>query len=162
MCSSFALAQARSQSPADLLNQLEGNWVLRGKIAGKPTVHDVQAHWILHHEYLQIHEVSRDKDSQGNPAYEAEILVSWEPKANQYACLWLDSTAGGALTSQVTCRAKPAVDAIPFVFTISPTDSINTTFTYNEAADTWQWRIENVADGKSERFAEVELSRTTP
>ena len=159
ICSSLALGQTHPQSPADLLNQLEGNWVLRGKIAGRPTVHDVQAHWILHHEYLQIHEVSRDKDSQGSPAYEAEILVSWEPKTNQYACLWLDSTAGGALTSQVTCRAKPAVNAIPFVFAISPADSIHTTFTYNEGADTWQWLIDNVTNGKSDRFADVELSR---
>jgi len=159
MCSSLALGQTHSQSPADLLNRLEGSWVLRGKIAGRPTVHDVQAHWILHHEYLQVNEVSRDKDSQGSPAYEAEILVSWEPKTNQYACLWLDSTAGGALTSQVTCRATPAVNAIPFVFTISPADSIHTTFTYNEAADTWQWRIDNVTNGKLSRFADVELSR---
>ena len=159
MCSSLTLAQAKPRDPVGLLNQLEGNWVLRGDIAGKPTVHDVQAHWILHHEYLQLHEVSRDKDPQGGPAYEAEVLVSWDPKANQYACLWLDSTAGGALTSQVACRARPAVDAIPFVFLISPADSIHTTFTYNEASDTWQWVIENVADGKSDQFANVKLSR---
>lgn len=159
MCSSLALAQTRPRDPAGLLNQLEGNWVLKGKIAGKPTIHDVQAHWILHHEYLEIHEASRDKDSQGGPAYEAEVLVSWNPKTDQYACLWLDSTAGGALTSQVTCRAKPAVDAIPFVFTMSPVDSIHTTFVYNETSDTWQWLIENIADGKSDRFADVKLSR---
>lgn len=159
MCGSLALGQPRPRDPAGLLNHLEGDWILKGTIAGKPTTHDVQAHWILHHEYLQIHEVSRDKNSQGAPAYEAEILVSWDPKTNQYACLWLDSTAGGALTSQVTCRAQPALDAIPFVFTISPADSIHTTFTYNEASDKWQWLIENVADGKSDRFADVQLSR---
>jgi hypothetical protein len=159
MCGSLALGQMQPRDPASLLNQLEGSWVLQGKIAGKLTVHDVQAHWILHHEYLQIHEVSRDRDSQGGPAYEAEVLVSWDPKAGQYACLWLDSTAGGALTSQVSCRAKPAVNSIPFVFTISPADSIHTTFTYNEASDTWRWLIDNIAKGKSDRFADVELSR---
>jgi hypothetical protein len=158
-CSFLALGQTRPRDPAALLNQLEGSWVLSGKIAGKPTVHDVQAHWILHHEYLQIHEVSRDRDPQGGPAYEAEVLVSWDPESDQYACLWLDSTAGAALTSQVTCRAKPGVDSIPFVFKISATDSIHTTFTYNEASDTWQWLIDNVANGKSDRFADVELSR---
>jgi hypothetical protein len=159
LCSFLALGQTRPRDPAALLNQLAGSWVLTGKIAGKPTVHDVQARWILHHEYLQIHEVSRDRDSQGGPAYEAEVLVSWDPNADQYACLWLDSTAGGALASQVTCRAKPGVDSIPFVFRISATDSIHTTFTYNEASDTWQWLIDNVANGKSDRFADVELSR---
>jgi hypothetical protein len=63
LCSFLALGQTRPRDPAALLNQLEGSWVLRGKIAGKPAVHDVRARWILHHEYLQIHEVSRDKDS---------------------------------------------------------------------------------------------------
>ena len=80
------------------------------------------------HEYLELHETSRDKDAQGGPAYEAEILVSWDPKLNQYACLWLDSFERGALTSPVTCRANPSGITIPFVFTISPADSIHTTF----------------------------------
>ena len=159
LCGTFTLAQTPSSDPAHLLNELEGNWLLKGTIAGRPTVHDVQAHWILHHEYLELHEVSREKDAHGGPAYEAEILVSWDPKANQYACLWLDSTAGGALTSQVTCRANPTKSAIPFVFAISPADSIHTTFTYRETSDTWQWLIENVTDGKASRFADVQLSR---
>lgn len=158
-CSPVALGQAQSRDPSSLLNHLAGSWLLKGTIAGKRTTQDVQARWILHHEYLELHEVSREKDGQGEPAYEATILVSWDPKVNQYACLWLDSTAGGALTSQVTCRAKPSGDSIPFVFTISPSDSIHTTFSYRETSDTWQWLIDNVTGGKSDRFADVELSR---
>ena len=142
-----------------LLDHLAGSWQLKGRIAGKQTTHDVQARWVLRHEYLELHEVSREKDGHGEPAYEAIILVSWDPKIHQYACLWLDSTAGGALTSQVTCRATPFGDSIPFVFTISPSDSIHTTFIYKEASNTWQWLIDNVTDGKSHRFADVELSK---
>ena len=155
----LALGQAQSHDPPNLLDHLVGSWVLKGKIAGKQTTHDVQAHWILHHEYLELREVSREKDNHGEPAYEAAILVSWDPKINQYACLWLDSTAGGALTSQITCRAKPSDDSIPFVFAISPTDSIHTTFRYREATDTWQWLIDTVAGEKVEQFADVELSK---
>lgn len=158
-CSSLALAQKQSRDPSSLLDHLAGSWILKSKIAGKQTTHDVQARWILRHEYLELHEVSREKNDQGEPAYEATILVSWDPKVSQYACLWLDSTAGGALTSQVTCRATPSGDSIPFLFTISPSDSIHTTFIYREASDTWQWLIENVTSGKSDRFADVELSR---
>ena len=156
---SLALAQNQSRDPTSLLDHLAGNWLLKGRIAGKQTTHDVQAHWVLRHEYLELHEVSREKDSHGEPAYEAIILLSWDPKANQYACLWLDSTAGGALTSQVTCRATPSGDSIPFVFTISPSESIHTAFIYHEASDTWQWLIDNVANARSSRFADVELSR---
>jgi hypothetical protein len=158
-CSSIALPQKQSRDPTSLLDHLAGSWLLKGRIAGKQTTHDVQARWILRHEYLELHEVSREKDGQGEPAYEAIILISWDPKVNQYACLWLDSTAGGALTSQVTCRATPSGDSIPFLFTISPSDSIHTVFIYHEASDTWRWLIDNVTNGKSKRFADVELSK---
>lgn len=159
VCSSFALARGQSPDPMSLLDHLAGNWLLKGRVAGKQTTHEVQARWILRHEYLELHEVSRERDDHGEPAYEANILVSWDAKTHQYACLWLDSTAGGALTSQVTCRATPSGDSIPFVFTISPTDSIHTTFIYKPASDEWQWLIDNVTNGKSDRFADVQLSK---
>jgi hypothetical protein len=158
-CASFLRAQTPSLDPPKLLDRLAGNWVLQGTIAGSQTTHDVEAHWALRHEYLQLHEVSREKEPGGEPAYEAIVLISWDPKENQYACLWLDSTAGGALASTVTCRAAPAGNSIPFLFTLSPTESIHTTFSYRQASDTWQWTIDDVANGKTGRFADVTLSR---
>jgi hypothetical protein len=154
-------ASARSQSPTptELLDRLAGDWVLQGTIAGKQTTHDVQARWVLRREYLQIHEVSREKDSKLEPAYEAIVLVSWDAKTSQYACLWMDSTAGGALTSPVTCRGVPTGDSIPFLFTLSPSESLHTTFRYRSATGTWQWTIDDEKDGKTERFADAELTR---
>ena len=159
-CAQALSAQSQSPDPLQLLDHLAGDWILTGTIAGKQTTHDVQAAWVLRREYLQIHEVSREKNANGEPAYEAIILVSWDPKANQYACLWMDSTAGGVLTSPVTCRATPAADSIPFVFTLSPKELLHTTFTYRNATDQWQWTIDDETNGKTERFADLELSRT--
>jgi hypothetical protein len=158
-CAFPSAAQNPSLDPISLLDHLAGDWVLKGTIAGKQTTHDVQAHWILRREYLQLHEISREKNPNGEPAYEANILVSFDSKANQYACLWLDSTSGGALTSHITCRATPLPDRIPFIFTISPSESLHTTFTYRAATDTWQWIIDDITNEKSDRFATVELSR---
>lgn len=159
-CTSSLPAQNQPSDPLQLLDHLAGSWVLTGTIAGKHTTHDVQARWILHHEYLEIHEISREKATSGEPAYEAIVLVSWDSKANEYACLWLDSTVGGALTSKVKCRATPSNDAIPFVFAMSSTESLHTTFRYRRAADSWRWIIEDEANGKTSRFADVELSKT--
>ena len=153
------LGQSPSADPLKLLDHLTGSWVLRGTISGKQTTHDVQARWVLRREYMQVHEVSRETDANGEPAYEAIVLVSWEPKAREFACLWMDSTAGGALSSHVTCRATPSADSIPFIFSLSPSESIHTTFTYFPATDTWQWLIDDEANGKRERFADVKLSR---
>jgi hypothetical protein len=158
-CALSAPAQSQSPEPLQLLDRLAGEWVLTGTIAGKQITHDVQARWVLRHEYLELHEVSREKEKNGDPSYEAIVLFSWDSKANQYSCLWMDSTAGGALTSQVTCRATPSGYSIPFVFTISSSESIHTTFSYRSGTDTWQWLIDNEANGKTDRFANVELSR---
>ena len=151
---------AMPPAPTALLNHLAGTWVLRGTIAGKPVTHDVQAQWVLNHEYLQLHEVSREKDAKGIPAYEAILYLGWDAKAQQYVCLWLDSTSGDGLSSGILARASQAGDSIPFLFKLPGSDEIRTTFTYDKAADTWRWLIDNSANGKTQRFADVKLSRS--
>ncbi len=158
-CASIAVEAEMPSSATALLNHLAGNWVLRGTIAGKTTTHDIQAAWVLHHEYLQLHEISREKNASGGPAYEAIIYVGWDAKAQQYTCLWLDSTSGEGLSSDVIGRATQAGDSIPFVFALAASDQIHTTFSYDKAADTWQWLIDNLADGRTQRFANVTLKR---
>jgi hypothetical protein len=152
-------AQDQGAAPMKLLDHLAGDWVLKGTIGGQRTTHDVEARWILGHEYLQIHEVSREKGSKGEPAYEAIVLLGWDRKAQEYVCLWLDSTSGAGLSSGVMGRGKESGDSIPFVFTLSPSESIHTTFAYRHASDRWQWIIDDVTNGKPDRFADVELSR---
>lgn len=154
------LAQDRAtNAPLELLDRLSGHWILQGTIAGKQTTHDVQVDWVLRHEYLRLHEVSRENDAKGDPAYEAIVFISWDPKTQQYICLWLDSTAGGGLSAEGLARGNKSGDSIPFLFTTSPSDSIHNTFVYDRGADTWKWLIDNDANGKSKRFADVKLMR---
>jgi len=66
-----------------LLDHFIGNWVLQGTIEGKETTHDVVAEWVLGHQYVQFHEVSREKKSRGEPAYEATVFIGWDqPRAS--------------------------------------------------------------------------------
>jgi hypothetical protein len=39
-----------------LLDHLTGNWILQGTIAGHETTHDIEAEWVLGHEYVRLHE----------------------------------------------------------------------------------------------------------
>lgn len=166
LCLFFLLVRAclaqepATNSPLELLDHLAGRWVLQGTIAGKQATHDVQAEWVLKREYLRLHEVSREKDAKGVPAYEAIIFVSWDAKTQEYTCLWLDSTAGGGLSTQGLAHARKSGDSIPFLFTISPSDSIHNTLVYNRGGDTWKWLIDNDANGKIDHFADVKLSRS--
>jgi hypothetical protein len=84
-----------------LLDHLTGNWILHGTIAGKETTHDVDSEWVLNHEYVRIHEVSREKNGAGQPAYEAIVYIAWDAAAKEYLCLWLDSTSGGGLSGPI-------------------------------------------------------------
>lgn len=93
-------AQNPAALPVELLDHLTGSWMLQGTIAGKRTTHDVQATWVLNSEYMQLHEISREKNTSGNAAYEAIVYIGWDVKAQQYACLWLDSRP------EVACRQK--------------------------------------------------------
>ena len=164
MCAALMAAcsgQARSAAvePFRLLDHLAGDWILTGTIAGKQTTHDVEASWVLNREYLRLHEVSREKTASGAPAYEAIVFIGWDNKAHQYTCLWLDSTSGDGLSAQTIARATPAENSIPFLFTISPSEFLHTTFTYDSTADSWRWLIDDEAKGKTDRFADVKLLR---
>src|ERR1700733_7172038 len=77
-----------------LLERLVGTWVLRGTIAGKQTTHDVVTEWVLGHQYLRIHERSREKDDKGQAQYEAIVLIGWDEAASEFQCLWLNTTGG--------------------------------------------------------------------
>ncbi len=155
-----ALAQENATNAhLELLDRMTGDWVLDGTIAGKHTVHDVHATWVLNREYIEIHEISREQKASGGPAYEAIVYISWDDKAQQYVCLWLDNTAGGGLSAQGLAHAQPAGDSIPFLFLLPSSEQIRTTFTFNRQSRSWRWTIDEISQGKTERFADVQLTR---
>jgi hypothetical protein len=97
------------------LDHLVGSWVLRGEIARKQTIHDVTSEWVLCHQYVRLHVVSREKGSKGQPAYEAIVFIGWDNSTQEYACLWLDSTASSGFSNDGAGRAKRVGQEIPFV-----------------------------------------------
>ena len=156
---SSALAQpAPLKDP--LLERLAGTWVLRGAIAGKQTTHDVTVEWVLGHQYLQLHEVSREKDAAHHPQYEAIVLIGWDAAGGEYQCLWLDTTGGGGLTAQGIGRGKRDGDMIPFLWREKDgTPSFSNTFVYDGRTDSWAWNMNNIQKGKLVPFAGLPLTR---
>jgi hypothetical protein len=151
---------AAPAAPADtLLDHLIGSWVLEGPMAGRQVVHDVTFSWVLGREYVQLHEISRERTATGAPAYEAIVYIMRDPSTGQYACLWLDNTAASPFDPRGVGHAVAAGDSIPFVFRDSPTDGFRNTFVYERASDTWQWHLDNEHDGALKPFARVTLRR---
>ena len=161
LCFLMALPLAAQQQDFQdsLLDHLAGSWILKGTIAGAETTHDIVAEWVLGHQYLRFHDVSREKGSDNAPAYEAIAFIGWDRPSNQYACLWLDSTGGGGLDARVIGHAKPSGDDLAFVFEASDGSVFHTTFVYSRDTDTWQWLMDTEKGGERTPFARVALTR---
>ena len=157
----FAATSLNAQGlPADsVFDRLIGHWVLTGIIARQQTTHDVTFEWLLGREYVQMHEVSRERAPSGGPAYEAVVLFGRDPRSGEYACLWMDNTASAAFDPEGVGRGAVVGDSLPFLFKYSATNRFHTTFVYNRKADTWQWHMDNDSAGVRRPFARVTLTR---
>ena len=153
---SMAPAQT-SRPPVELLDRIVGGWVLEGTIAGKTTTHDVVASWVLNRQYIQLHEVSRERDAQGRPAYEALVYLTWESARGEYSCLWLDSTSNVGLSNGVVGRATPSGDELRLLFKFADGSTLHTTFAYDRKADSWEWKMDSEEKGQLAPFARVTL-----
>jgi len=150
---------AQGLAPDSLFDRLIGRWVLTGTIARRQTTHDVTFRWMLGREYVQMHEVSRERAADGSPAYEAVVLFGRDPGSGEYACLWMDNTAAAAFPDAGIGRGAVAGDSVPFLFRYTATTSFHTTFVYDRAADAWQWHMDNDSLGVRRPFARVSLQR---
>ena len=145
--------------PDSLLNKLSGNWVLKGTIAGQETTHDIDAKRILNGQYVQLKEVSREKDEKGNPLYQAVVYICWQEAKKQYFCLWLDNTSNEGISNQVIGRAKQNGDKIELVFKFTEAKQFHTSFLYHRDTDTWQWIMDGEENGELQPFARVKLTK---
>ncbi|MBZ5665184.1 MAG: DUF1579 family protein [Acidobacteriia bacterium] len=155
---SFSASAQQPTLKDSLLDQLTGNWVLQGTIAGRETTHDIESEWVLGHHYVQFHELSREKNAQGQAAYEAIVFIGWDEASSEYACLWLDTTGGG-LSAQAIGHAKRSGDEIALLFKGKDGSSFHTKFAYSKSTDTWQWFMDDEEGGKRKPFARVKLTR---
>lgn len=152
-------AAAQTVQRDSLLSRLIGHWVLRGPMRGQQVVHDVTFEWVLGGEYVRMHELSRERRSDGTPAYEAIVYLVHDPHSGEYGALWMDNSDYNAFLPAGQGHGVAAGDSIPFLFTYSATDRFHNTFVYDRATDTWSWHMDN-DDARGRRmFARVRLTR---
>lgn len=156
---SFSVSAQTATFQDSLLDHMIGKWVLQGTIAGRETTHDIVVEWVLGHQYVQLHEISREKNATGEAVYEALVFIGWDQTSNQYACLWLDVTGGGGLSAQAIGHAERKGNSIAFLFKGSDGSIFHTTFVYDKDTDTWHWLMDGEENGTLQPFARVKLTR---
>ena len=160
LLSGFPTLQATAQQPTledKLLDALIGKWVLTGTIGKTSTTHDVDARWVLNHQFVQLHEVSREKlpADPTKPQYEAIVLIGWDVEKKQYVVHWIDVFGGGF---SLRGSAEKTPSSIPIVFK-SDTGNFYTTFDYDEKTKSWRWSMDNETNGKRQEFARLTMRR---
>lgn len=154
-----APVRAGQLSPDSVFARLAGNWVLRGTMARQQTTHDVSFTWMLGREYLQMHEVSRERTPAGVPAYEAVVLFGRDPKSGEYACIWMDNTEAAAFPPAGRGHGFVAGDSLSFLFDYSASTAFHNTFVYHRSPESWDWHLDNDSAGVRKPFARVTLTR---
>ena len=159
-CTTAQSQDTVASSPESLLDKMTGKWVMTGTIDKEQVTHDVDVDWILNRRYLRIHEVSREKNADGELAYEAWIHIAWDPKNGEYVVMWLDNTGTTNFAAEGVGHGKPNGDRIPFVWKSAEGGGIHNTFAYDRDKDKWSWAIDNIDEtDKPSTFARVTLVR---
>src|SRR5580692_248082 len=92
---SFSVSAQQPTQRDPLLDHLAGSWILQGTIAGRETTHDIESEWVLGHEYLRIHETSREVSPRMK---QSSLLNGANRRVNTSAC---GSTQPAAAVSQL-------------------------------------------------------------
>ncbi|PYX86674.1 MAG: hypothetical protein DMG68_14655 [Acidobacteria bacterium] len=120
----------------DLLEQLAGKWRLSGTIMGRNAEHDVQAEWVLNHQFLRVHEKEIVPAKTDAVPYEAIVMIGYDNASERYVAHWMD--VYGGRVSETLGYGRRAQDAVEFVFEY-PDGPFRTTFRWLPDKKQWQW-----------------------
>jgi hypothetical protein len=152
-------AQAPAEWHDDLIDRLAGTWVMSGNVMGKDAHHEVQADWILKHQFLRIHEKTSASAPNGERAYEAFWFLGYDPDKKQYVMHLMD-VYGGTYSETLGYGTRDG-DQIRFLFDY-PDGPFRTVYRWIPGAGTWEWVMDQKGKaGKWTAFADLKLTRAT-
>jgi hypothetical protein len=124
---------------------------------GRTADHNVEAEWVLNHQFLRIHEKDNTPASNGNVPYEAMILVGYDNTSERYVVHWND-VYGGRFSETLGYGARVG-DEIRFVFEYAD-GPFHTTFRWNPETQRWKWLMKSRnKSGQWTDFADFTLTQ---
>jgi hypothetical protein len=151
-----------AQSPAewrdDLVDHMVGAWKLQGQVMGRDAHHQIEAEWVLNHQFLRIHEKTETGAPGSEKRYEAIWFLGYDPVSERYVLHLLD-VFGGRFSETLGYGVRDS-NAIRFVFEY-PDGPFRTVFEWSSEKDTWQWLMtQKDKDGKWTNFGDFQLTRS--
>lgn len=146
-------ANAADSPDETLLNGLEGKWTMAGTFGSKPVHYRADGRRVLQGGFLKLHMISVGSP----PHYEADVLLGFDPKADDYIVHWLDRF--GAAGARVVGEGKRVGQQVVFTFPYAD-GPFRDTLTRLPATDSWSLLIESqAANGAWSTFASYTLVR---
>jgi len=157
----LAPARLAAQTPPewhdDLVEHMTGAWKMDGQVMARDAHHDVEAEWVLNHQFLCIHEKTSADAPAAEHRYEATWFLGYDPVSERYVLHLLD--VFGTRFSETLGYGARDGNALRFVFEY-PDGPFHTTFRWSPEKDSWEWLMEQKdKDGKWTSFADLKLTR---
>jgi hypothetical protein len=142
-----------SQSTSgDLLNHLEGKWIMSGSVMGKQVLYIAEGNWVLQNKWLCLHM----KDTLMPAEYEADVYMGIDSAKNEYVGHWLDSFGGAG--ARVTGIGPVSSGKIEIVYPYAE-GKFRNLFIFNSLANKWDFVIESEEkDGSWTNFANFSIN----
>ncbi len=155
--SAIVTAQAPPAWHDDLVDHMAGTWKMEGQVMGRPAHHEVQAEWVLNHQFLRIHEKTAADAPAAESRYESMWFLGYDPVSERYVLHLFD--VFGTRFSETLGYGSRDSDAIRFVFEY-PDGPFRTVFRWLAEKDSWQWAMEQKnKEGQWTPFAELKMVR---
>jgi len=150
LATSAASAADAQRRPMDdpLIGKLAGTWKVTGTVRGKPVDQQLQAAWVLEHQFMLLH--------FNGGGYEAQVFIGADEKRKRYVVHWIDVT-GGAYSEPIGYGQAEGADR--FVVTFDYPESLfKDTFSFDGTS--WRMLIESRdKSGNWKTFAEERFTR---
>jgi hypothetical protein len=141
----------------DLVEHLAGKWKLDGAVMGRAAHHDVNAEWLLNHEFLNIREKTSAAAPRSEHPYEASWFLGYDPVSERYVLHLLD-VFGGRFSETLGYGVRTG-NELRFVFEY-PDGPFHTSFRWSAQTDSWQWLMQQKdKNGNWTNFADLTLTR---
>jgi hypothetical protein len=156
LMSSSSAAQSAAGWQDSFADHLTGTWKVEGKIVGRDVHHEVNAEWVLNHQFLRIHEKTAANAPAAEKPYEAIWFLGYDETSERYVLHLLDIF--GARFSETLGYGTRAGSELRFIFEY-PDGPFHTTFRWSPETASWQWMLEQKdKDGKWTSFADLKLT----
>lgn len=156
----LALAQAPPEWKDDLVDHLDGAWKIDGQVMGREVHHEVEAEWVLNHQFLRIHEKTAASAPASERRYEAIWFLGYDAISERYVLHLMDIF--GTRYSETLGYGTRDGNSIRFVFEY-PDGPFHNTYRRSPGSGAWQWLLEQKdKDGRWTKFADFKLTRASP